>query len=194
MPCRRIADARLMQDRTIHTHFLQLWQATLTNSIAVALKVLQAVSASRLELDTAKEAFETAGRARQEQSRLEVENAEDDLVQKTEVPIMLMKTVLENNLNELIKAQLAYHAPAVEAPSASLSPARGPARLDDRLRQDEGGGRGLRTEQVALAANAASGTNARVHAGDKGGAALRTISEASRGLRTRQYAPLRFAA
>ena len=28
--------------------------------------------------------------------RLEVENAEDDLVQKTEVAITLMKTVLEN--------------------------------------------------------------------------------------------------
>ncbi|KAH8111663.1 BAR domain-containing family protein [Phellopilus nigrolimitatus] len=116
----RIADARLTQDRTIRTHFLQPWQATLTNSIAVALKARQAVSASRLELDTAKQAFKTAGPARQEQSRLEVENAEDDLVQKTEVAITLMKTVLENpeplkNLNELVKAQLAYHASAAEA-------------------------------------------------------------------------------
>lgn len=34
--------------------------------------------------------------AKQEQARLEVENAEDDLVQKTEVAITLMKTVLEN--------------------------------------------------------------------------------------------------
>ena len=34
--------------------------------------------------------------ARQEQARIEVENAEDDLVQKTEVAITLMKTVLEN--------------------------------------------------------------------------------------------------
>ena len=33
---------------------------------------------------------------RQEQARIEVENAEDDLVQKTEVAITLMKTVLEN--------------------------------------------------------------------------------------------------
>ena len=34
--------------------------------------------------------------AKQEHARLEVENAEDDLVQKTEVAITLMKTVLEN--------------------------------------------------------------------------------------------------
>ena len=32
----------------------------------------------------------------EEAARLEVENAEDDLVQKTEVAITLMKTVLEN--------------------------------------------------------------------------------------------------
>jgi hypothetical protein len=41
---------------------------------------------------------------------LEVENAEDDLVQKTEVAIQMMKTVLSNpeplkNLHELVKAQ-----------------------------------------------------------------------------------------
>jgi hypothetical protein len=38
----------------------------------------------------------SASQARQEQARLEVENAEDDLVQKTEVAITLMKTVLDN--------------------------------------------------------------------------------------------------
>ena len=69
---------------------------TLTNSIAVALKARQAVASSRLELDAAKQAFKNAGPAKQEQARLEVENAEDDLVQKTEVAITLMKTVLEN--------------------------------------------------------------------------------------------------
>lgn len=34
--------------------------------------------------------------AKQEHARLEVENAEDDLVQKTEVAITLMKAVLDN--------------------------------------------------------------------------------------------------
>lgn len=75
--------------------------------------------------------MKTASPSRQEQARLEVENAEDDLVQKTEVAITLMKAVLDNvrsdlhheflslflaelppqpepikNLNELIKAQV----------------------------------------------------------------------------------------
>lgn len=92
----KVAAARVEHDSLIRTAFLQPWQSTLTNSIAVALKARQAVAASRLELDTAKQAFKTAGPARQEQARLEVENAEDDLVQKTEVAITLMKTVLDN--------------------------------------------------------------------------------------------------
>ena len=40
--------------------------------------------------------LKSANPAKQEQARLEVENAEDDLVQKTEVAITLMKTVLDN--------------------------------------------------------------------------------------------------
>ncbi|KAJ7347694.1 hypothetical protein DFH08DRAFT_960130 [Mycena albidolilacea] len=48
--------------------------------------------------------------AKQEQALLEVENAEDDLVQKTEVAIALM----EKYLNELAKAQLIYFAHAAE--------------------------------------------------------------------------------
>ncbi|KAL5480474.1 GVP36 [Sanghuangporus weigelae] len=119
----KIAAARLDQDAAIRTNFLQSWQSTLTNSIAVALKARQAVAASRLDLDAAKQAFKNAGPAKQEQARLEVENAEDDLVQKTEVAITLMKTVLENpeplkDLNELVKAQLAYHSAAAEALNA----------------------------------------------------------------------------
>lgn len=74
--------------------------------------------------------LKSASPQKQEHARLEVENAEDDLVQKTEVAITLMKTVLENvintlslilfhlltllqpepikNLNELAKAQVRY--------------------------------------------------------------------------------------
>ncbi|KAJ7890565.1 hypothetical protein B0H14DRAFT_2689849 [Mycena olivaceomarginata] len=64
--------------------------------------------------------LKNANPARQEQARLEVENAEDDLVQKTEVAITLMKTVLENpeplkQLNELTKAQLMYFSAAAES-------------------------------------------------------------------------------
>jgi hypothetical protein len=73
--------------------------------------------------------LKSAGPTKQEHARLEVENAEDDLVQKTEVAITLMKAVLDNvrsdlddsfsffadllpqpepikNINELIKAQV----------------------------------------------------------------------------------------
>jgi hypothetical protein len=74
--------------------------------------------------------LKSASPSKQEHARLEVENAEDDLVQKTEVAITLMKAVLDNvryvffwqksfaslilppqpepikNLHELIKAQV----------------------------------------------------------------------------------------
>ncbi|KAJ2933447.1 hypothetical protein H1R20_g3613, partial [Candolleomyces eurysporus] len=67
--------------------------------------------------------LKTSNPSRQEHARLEVENAEDDLVQKTEVAITLMKTVLENpepikNLNELAKAQLLFFSSAAEALSS----------------------------------------------------------------------------
>lgn len=45
--------------------------------------------------------LKTASPSRQEHARLEVENAEDDLVQKTEVAITLMKAVLDNVRRDL---------------------------------------------------------------------------------------------
>ncbi|KAB5590625.1 Protein GVP36 [Ceratobasidium theobromae] len=122
----KIGEARLAQDNLIRTNFLQPWQSTLNTSIAVAMKARQAVKVSRLELDSAKQRqvpLKSAGAARQEQGRLEVENAEDDLVQKTEVAISMMKAVLENpeplkNLNEFIKAQLIFYSTAAEALSS----------------------------------------------------------------------------
>ncbi|KAJ7442254.1 hypothetical protein FB451DRAFT_1343911 [Mycena latifolia] len=119
----KIASARVHHDTVVRDSFLHPWQTTLTTSISVALKARQAVRVSRLELDAAKQSLKNASPARQEQARLEVENAEDDLVQKTEVAITLMKTVLENpepikNLNELAKAQLLYFSAAAESLSA----------------------------------------------------------------------------
>jgi len=116
----KIAEARIKQDETIRAKFLEPWNTTLTTSIAVAMKARQAVNSSRLELDAAKQSFKNASAARQQQARLEVENAEDDLVQKTEVAITLMKTVLDNpepvkDINELVNAQLAFHAATAEA-------------------------------------------------------------------------------
>ncbi|KAH9475370.1 Protein GVP36 [Psilocybe cubensis] len=119
----KVAAARLDQDTSIQENFLHPWQTTLNSSLAVAIKARQAVRVSRLELDAAKQSLKNASPAKQEQARLEVENAEDDLVQKTEVAITLMKTVLENpepikNLNELVKAQLMYFSIAAEALSS----------------------------------------------------------------------------
>ena len=51
----KIATARLHQDASFQTQFLQPWQTTLTTSIAVAMKARQAVRVSRLELDAAKQ-------------------------------------------------------------------------------------------------------------------------------------------
>ncbi|KAG6823505.1 hypothetical protein H0H92_010001 [Tricholoma furcatifolium] len=116
----KVALARLEHDAAVKDNFLHPWQTTLNTSINVAMKARQAVRVSRLELDAAKQTLKNAGPTKQEQARLEVENAEDDLVQKTEVAITLMKTVLENpepikNLNELAKAQLLYFSTAAEA-------------------------------------------------------------------------------
>jgi hypothetical protein len=47
--------------------------------------------------------LKSASPARQEAARLEVENAEDDLVQKTEIAITLMKTVLDNVRRPLLR-------------------------------------------------------------------------------------------
>ncbi|KIM37456.1 hypothetical protein M413DRAFT_448508 [Hebeloma cylindrosporum] len=110
----KVAHARLDQDTAVQENFLHPWQTTLNASIAVAMKARQAVRVSRLELDAAKQTLKNASPAKQEHARLEVENAEDDLVQKTEVAITLMKTVLEN----LIKAQLLYFSIAAESLSA----------------------------------------------------------------------------
>jgi len=119
-----ISSARIQQDESIQKQYLYPWQTTLSTSINVAMKARQAVRVSRLELDAAKQTLKSTSPAKQEQARLDVENAEDDLVQKTEVAITLMKTVLENpeplkNLNELAKAQLLYYAAAAEALSSA---------------------------------------------------------------------------
>ncbi|KIK64227.1 hypothetical protein GYMLUDRAFT_162047 [Collybiopsis luxurians FD-317 M1] len=118
-----ISNSRIQHDLAVREGYLHPWQSTLNTNINVAMKARQAVRTSRLELDAAKQSLKSASPARQEQARLEVENAEDDLVQKTEVAITLMKTVLENpeplkNLNELVKAQLSYYSAAADALSS----------------------------------------------------------------------------
>ena len=110
----KVAVARTEHDESIQTQYLHPWQTTLSTTINVAMKARQAVRISRLELDAAKQvsvgptcasvpeiliqviSLKNAAPSKQEHARLDVENAEDDLVQKTEVAITLMKTVLDN--------------------------------------------------------------------------------------------------
>jgi len=116
----KVGEARLAQDHMIVERFLTPWQATLSSSIALAMKARANVKTARLELDTARATLKSASAAKQEQARLTVEEAEDKLVQTTETAIGLMKAVLENpeplqNLSSLVKAQLIYFSTAAEA-------------------------------------------------------------------------------
>lgn len=115
----KIASARVEHDGAVKQGFLVPWQLTLSTSIAVAMKARQAVRVSRLELDAAKQAQKSASPTRQEQARLEVENAEDDLVQKTEVAITLMKTVLDNVSNAVFLLHSGPEFATVHSPNPS---------------------------------------------------------------------------
>ncbi|KAI5449021.1 BAR domain-containing protein [Naganishia albida] len=115
----KVGDARLQQDEIIVDQFITPWQATLSSSIALANKARANVKTARLELDTARAELKTASAKTQEQARLQVEEAEDKLVQMTETAIGLMKAVLENpeplqNLSSLVKAQLIFFSTAAE--------------------------------------------------------------------------------
>ncbi len=115
----------------LNHHHGRLEQASIKHRSSYHFFALYLTGACRLK---------NANPSKQEHARLEVENAEDDLVQKTEVAITLMKTVLENvspiltlhfsllivtmqpeplkNLNELAKSQLMFYAAAAEALSS----------------------------------------------------------------------------
>ncbi|KAL7411817.1 BAR domain-containing family protein [Mrakia frigida] len=120
----KIGEARLSQDEEITTRFVHPFQKTLSTSIAIAVRARNSVKQARLELDSARQILKNAGVGpKGEQARLDVENAEDKLVQATEVAIGQMKNVLENpeaiaNLNSLVKAQLVFHSTAAEALAA----------------------------------------------------------------------------
>ena len=52
----QVGDARLQQDHVIVGTFLTPWQATLSSSIALAMKARANVKTARLELDAARSA------------------------------------------------------------------------------------------------------------------------------------------
>ncbi|KAG9046692.1 hypothetical protein FS837_003845 [Tulasnella sp. UAMH 9824] len=120
----KIGEAHAAQDDAILVNVVEPLKGSITGPLQLAMNARTAVKASRLQLDSVKQTLKTATGARQEQTRIDVENAEDDLVQKTETAIQLMKAVLDNpeplkTLNELAKAQLAYHVAAAEALQAA---------------------------------------------------------------------------
>lgn len=78
----QIGEARLSQDEEITTRFVHPFQKTLSTSIAIAVRARNSVKQARLELDSARQILKNAGVGpKGEQARLDVENAEDKLVQ-----------------------------------------------------------------------------------------------------------------
>ncbi|GAA5896769.1 uncharacterized protein JCM6883_007003 [Sporobolomyces salmoneus] len=122
-----IGNARNRQDEEIVKSFLQPWSATLNSSIQAAIKSRQNVKQARLSLDATRATLKTAQSGpRQEQARLEVEAAEEHLVNSTETAINLMRSVLENpepirNLSRLLKAQQEFYEEASGALKSVLN-------------------------------------------------------------------------
>ncbi|MBW0497343.1 hypothetical protein O181_037058 [Austropuccinia psidii MF-1] len=116
----QVGDERLSQDAAIQKGFLQPWKSRLNQGIQAAMKSRQNVRSARLSLDAARLSFKNAPNGpKQEQARLEVENAEEKLVAATEEAIELMKRVLDDPepikaLAELVRAQHSYHIAAAE--------------------------------------------------------------------------------
>ncbi|ORY85338.1 Bin/amphiphysin/Rvs domain for vesicular trafficking-domain-containing protein [Leucosporidium creatinivorum] len=117
----KVGSARTIQDEEIAKNFLQPWSATLNSSLQAAIKSRQNVKAARISLDALRGTLKSAtGGPRQEQARLEVEAAEEKLVNATEEAINLMRSVLDNpepirNIAALVKAQQQFYAEAAEA-------------------------------------------------------------------------------
>ncbi|TVY21394.1 Protein GVP36 [Lachnellula arida] len=131
----RVGEARLAQDSQIQSHFLAGWSTTLNTNLMFATRARKSVENSRLMLDAAKTKSKNPGwklpgqasaRAEgqdegdaAEESRVEVEQAEDEFVGQTEEAVGVMKNVLDTpeplrNLADLIAAQLEYHKKAYE--------------------------------------------------------------------------------
>ncbi|POY73887.1 hypothetical protein BMF94_3057 [Rhodotorula taiwanensis] len=121
----KVGTARTRMDDDISKNFLQPWSATLNSSIQASMKARQNVKSARLALDATRAQAKNATGARLESSRMEIEAAEEKLVDATEQAINLMRQVLENpepikNLHALLVAQQQFYAEASEAISSVL--------------------------------------------------------------------------
>ncbi|SCV68884.1 BQ2448_1005 [Microbotryum intermedium] len=128
----KIGNARTIQDEDIQKNFLHPWSATLNASLQAAMKSRANVKSARyamraprdgtlIQLDALRGTLKSAtGGPSQEKARIEVEAAEEKLVNATEEAINLMRSVLDSpepikNLAALVKAQQAFYAEAAEA-------------------------------------------------------------------------------
>ncbi|GAA5953254.1 hypothetical protein JCM8115_000473 [Rhodotorula mucilaginosa] len=121
----KVGTARTRMDEEISKNFLQPWSATLNSSIQASMKARQNVKSARLALDATRAQAKNATGAKLESTRMEIEAAEEKLVDATEQAINLMRSVLENpepikNLHALLQAQQAFYAEASEAISSVL--------------------------------------------------------------------------
>lgn len=105
----RVGEARLAQDAQIQSRFLAGWSTTLNTNLMFATRARKGVENSRLLLDAAKAKSKNSGwhlpgqnnsrgEARQddvasEESRVEIEQAEDEFVGQTEEAVGVMKNV-----------------------------------------------------------------------------------------------------
>ncbi|SGY29382.1 BQ5605_C002g01047 [Microbotryum silenes-dioicae] len=116
----KIGNARTIQDEEIQKNFLHPWSATLNASLQAAMKSRANVKSARIQLDALRGTLKSAtGGPSQEKARIEVEAAEEKLVNATEEAINLMRSVLDSpepikNLAALVKAQQAFYAEAAE--------------------------------------------------------------------------------
>jgi len=131
----RVGEARLAQDSQIQSRFLDPWSTTLNTNLTFATRARKSVENSRLLLDAAKAKAKSPGwklpgqsskasdgldgEDASEESRVEIEQAEDEFVGQTEEAVGVMKNVLDTpeplrNLADLIAAQLEFHKKAYE--------------------------------------------------------------------------------
>jgi hypothetical protein len=104
----RLGEARLAQDSQIQSRFLAGWSTTLNTNLMFATRARKSVENSRLMLDAAKAKAKShgwklpgqaAGRTdghdeeASEESRVEIEQAEDEFVGQTEEAVGVMKNV-----------------------------------------------------------------------------------------------------
>jgi hypothetical protein len=104
----RVGEARLAQDSQIQSRFLDPWSTTLNTNLTFATRARKSVENSRLLLDAAKakskspgwklpgqssKASGLDGEDASEESRIEIEQAEDEFVGQTEEAVGVMKNV-----------------------------------------------------------------------------------------------------